>query len=431
VTQQTDDFGLFLIRPRIKHSKVRWSNFLIQSAMHCTLVEKRAVYCIAEKVKELFVEKNLGVPENWKELYVHLNEEDLRNIGGKKNVPRTYEALKQLGKRFIPVKGTSEKGEPLKGRIHWIDAFFYNSVTKTYDVRISPEILPYMINVTEKFTTIDVGTAMALKSKESQKMYELCCQYSGNYRYRDHDSVKYDNIYKKRVVVISVEKLRQIFCLDEVKDERSGRVEKEACYKNFYFIRKNILKKAQEELYSLYKYGDSDVWFDFVAGPKVGKANKITSVTIFIYTRKHPKVGCDRPWQEGDEELNPYIGITEKPVLTPKQKVHANPLREAGTDLQQEYLARLLNKYLEPDEVAYYMRKALEESRRSLFNQKDSILQVILVIQEKEKQSRFRNGTKAYQRNNLIDYVFTKNLQREFNWSIPRIDKPNHLRRRK
>ena len=59
--------------------------------MHCTLVEKRAVYCIAEKVKELFVEKNLGVPENWKELYVHLNEEDLRNIGGKKNVPRTYE----------------------------------------------------------------------------------------------------------------------------------------------------------------------------------------------------------------------------------------------------------------------------------------------------------------------------------------------------
>jgi len=43
-------------------------------------------------VKHKYVEKNLGVPDNWKELYFHLTDEDLGVIGGEKNVPRTYEA---------------------------------------------------------------------------------------------------------------------------------------------------------------------------------------------------------------------------------------------------------------------------------------------------------------------------------------------------
>lgn len=429
--KQTEDFGIFQIRPVIHHAKVRWSNFLIQSAMHCTLVEKRAIYCIARKVKELFVEKNLGVPENWKDLYVQLSEQDLGLIGGKKNVPRTYEALKQLGKRFIPVSYDNDKGENIKGRIHWIDAFFYNTVTKTYDVRISPEILPYMINVTENFTTIDVGTAMALKSKESQKMYELCCQFSGDYRYRDHDSVQYGYMYKKRVTVISISELRRIFSLDEIKDDRSGKVEKKACYKNFYFIRKNIIEKAQAELYELYQRGDSDVWFDFVVGPKEGKAKRVTSIMIFIYSRKHPKQGADRPWQEGDEELNPYMGICEESTQSPQQKLHANPLHEMGTDCQQQYLAQLLSKYLEPEEVGYYMRMTQQQAQRNLFNQADSYLQVIMVVQDKEKQQHFRKSTKAYKRNNLINYVFTKNLQQAFNWNIPRPNKPDHLRRKR
>jgi hypothetical protein len=70
--------------------------------MSCSLIERRALYLITAKVKEVFKDNELDVPEHWKDLIVTMSEDDLKAIGGKKNVPRTYTALKELGKRFIP-----------------------------------------------------------------------------------------------------------------------------------------------------------------------------------------------------------------------------------------------------------------------------------------------------------------------------------------
>ena len=48
---------------------------------------------------------------------------------------------------------------------------------------------------------------------------------------------------------------------------------------------------------------------------------------------------------------------------------------------------------------------------------KDSYIQVIQVIQEKEKQKKFAEGTRQYKRNNLIDFALKENLK-DFGWSI-------------
>ena len=40
-----------------------------------------------------------------------------------------------------------------------------------------------------------------------------------------------------------------------------------------------------------------------------------------------------------------------------------------------------------------------------------------MVVQEKERQSKFIKGTKQYKRNAIIDYVMKENLK-EFGWSI-------------
>lgn len=42
---------------------------------------------------------------------------------------------------------------------------------------------------------------------------------------------------------------------------------------------------------------------------------------------------------------------------------------------------------------------------------------MIQVIQEKESQKKFKNGTKQYKRDNIMDYVLLKNLQ-DYGWSI-------------
>ena len=82
---------------KVTHEQIRWSNAIVNSPVMYGLIERRALYFITGEVKHKFTEKNLGVPENWKDLYFHLTDEDLGLIGGQKNVPRTYEALSKLG----------------------------------------------------------------------------------------------------------------------------------------------------------------------------------------------------------------------------------------------------------------------------------------------------------------------------------------------
>ena len=367
---------------KIHHENVSWSNVIINSPISYNLLERRAMYFLSAEVKHKFVEKGLGVPDNWKELYFYLKDNDLGIIGGKKNVPRTYEVLCSLGKKFIPIVKTTSDGRIMEGKAHWVDAFFYNQEEDHYVVRISPEIMPYLINLTQDFTSFDIGTAMKLRSKYSQKMYELCCKYGGDFRYSTP--------------------------ITKAQGTRTGKVKKASSFRNFNSIRCNILELAQNELFWMYQNQASDYWFDFQAGPKAGRGGKVQSVFIYIYSRTHPKEGSLQPWQEGDLPLDPYE--TEKQEhrekRTPAQKLHSNVWYG-----------------LEHQEEVYYMMKICEQARRF----KDSYTQVIQVIQEKESQKKFMNGTKQYKRNNIMDYVLRKNLQ-DYGWSI---EPPTSRRERK
>ena len=48
---------------------------------------------------------------------------------------------------------------------------------------------------------------------------------------------------------------------------------------------------------------------------------------------------------------------------------------------------------------------------------KDTWIQVIQVIQEKESQPKFRDANKNYQRKNLKEFVFKVNLL-DYGWSV-------------
>ena len=59
----------------------------------------------------------------------------------------------------------------------------------------------------------------------------------------------------------------------------------------------------------------------------------------------------------------------------------------------------------------------MAQIRKEARYHKDSYIQVIQVIQEKEKQKKFAGGTRQYKRNNLIDFALKENLK-DFGWSI-------------
>ena len=203
------------------HENIRWSNAIVDAPVVYSLLERRTLYFLTGEVKHKYTEKNLGVPENWKELYFHLTDKDLGVIGGKNNVLHTYEALSELGKKFIPVSFRNEKGQLITGKVHWVDSFFYNEQTGLYDVRVSPEIMPYLIDISKSFTTFDLGTAMLLRSKYTQKMYELCSQFCGDFRFCSQTEEDAGNIFKKRVLPIQMTDFRRIFNLDEIRDPRT------------------------------------------------------------------------------------------------------------------------------------------------------------------------------------------------------------------
>jgi hypothetical protein len=410
--RQKNDINRLTELATIQHENVTWSNDLISSPISCSLLERRVMYFITGVVKHKYVENGLNVPENWKELYFYMTDRDLGIIGGQKNIRYTYDVLTKLGMKFFPITYHRPNGSVIVGRIHWVDTFFYDEEKDIYAIRISPEIMPLLINLTQNFTTFDLGTAMRLRSKYTQKLYELCCKYGGDYRFSDGQEETTGNVYKKRVVPIAMEYFRVLFNLNEIRDKKTGRVLQESSYESYKDIRSNILQVAQNELYDLFMFHASNVWFDYQAGPRKGKGGKTSSIIIYVYTRENPKEGLCRPWQKGDEELWPYEPeYVEKKRKTPQQKLHANIFY--GADRQEEIVISLLSKYLSRRELTYYMGIINKEARLCY----DSYTQVIQVILEKEKQPKFKKGTKQYKRNNIIEYALQENLK-EYGWSI-------------
>ena len=314
----------------------------------------------------------------------------------------------------MPVSFRNEKGKLVVGKVHWIDTFFYNTKTGLYDVRVSPEIMPYLIDISRNFTTFDLGTAMLLRSKYTQKMYELCNQFSGNFRYSDQSEKDSGVVYKKRVLPIQIADFRRIFNLDEVIDPRTKKVITPASYTNFKSIRENILDVAQKELYELYACHQSNIWFDYKEGPRKGRGGRVSSVYIFIYTRDYPKEGNGQPWKKGDEPLSPFeIYVEPQKHLTSYQRIRQSHWYKADMPSQEQVVEVLLRRYLHEDEVKYYLRQLSFMARKHA----DTYMQVIQVIEDKEKQPKFKNGTPAYKHNNIIYYVLKENLK-AFGWSL-------------
>lgn len=396
--------------PTEQHNEtIVWSNHLVNSPAVFSLLEKRVLYFLSLQIKHRFVDKGLDAPGAWKDLCFQLSDRDLGVIGGKTHVLQTYEALSDLGEKFMTISYYNKKKQLIFGKVHWVDSFTYNTATKLYDVRMSPELMPYLINLAKAFTAFNAHTALGLRSKYSQKLYEFCCEFSGNFRFPRAKS--HDKAFRKNVYPIRVEDLRYLLDLKEKRDERTGRVLQAEKYPNFCDMKRNVLLPAQKELCELYHQGKSEVWFDCVPYQREGR--RVISLLLFIYTKQHPKPGLQKLWEEGDEPLNPFEEFTGAALKQQEQIPHcASP---ATPELVQKVELQL-QRYLEAREVEYY----LGYIQTKVGGTYEAYSQVLQVLQAKEKQEKFQRGTRAYQRTSIMHYALQENLK-EFGWSIPEL----------
>ena len=111
------------------------------------------------------------------------------------HIVRTYTTIRALAQKSIIQFRYNKQNQLIIDYFHWIDAFRWNTETNDYTVRVSPELYDYVISLTKSFTVLNLHTAIFLESKYSQKFYEFCCQYSGDFRFIDPSTPNV--IYKK------------------------------------------------------------------------------------------------------------------------------------------------------------------------------------------------------------------------------------------
>jgi Initiator Replication protein. len=393
-----------------------FNNLLLRSPLRYTMMERRFLYKLSEAIKMRYEEMGLTMRDNWQNLVFNMTDRDLASVGGNTNVMRTYKTVRSLAQKAIVQFHENEDKQLVVDYFHWIDAFRWNTSTNDYTVRVSPELYDYVINLTKSFTVLNLHTAILLESKYSQKFYEICYLYSGDFRFIDPTTP--DETYKKRVLKMSIEAFRFTFGLSELHDPKTGELLEKEKYQRFKTMVEKVILPAQRELYALYKNHLCDVWFDFEVLDRYGRGRNGSpkNLRFYIYSREFPKSNdaeMDRPWQEGDAMLFPYEEKALKKAPKEKTFKQTDWLSLDG-EFQRDTVRQLLKSYLDNDAADYYITRIDEEQRQS----NDTYSQVIQVIYEKQKQAKFQQGTKKYKQKCLIDFVFAQNLK-EYGWSIP------------
>ena len=119
----------------------------------------------------------------------------------------------------------------------WFEVGFINYGTwekgGNIEFQVSKKILPFFVELTQRFTEYSLVVAMGLKSKWSQRFYEICCQWK--------------NAGGR---TIDIKELRLIFQLEQK-------------YKEYASLKKFVIHTAYKELKALYEKGQSDVYFEY------------------------------------------------------------------------------------------------------------------------------------------------------------------------
>lgn len=102
---------------------------------------------------------------------------DFQNRYGLQRV-KAYEELKEVGERLFERKLViNDAGNETRTAIRWVSAVRYSKGKGALTLHFSPEILPYLSQLRERFTTYSLSAIANLTSVFAIRLYELLAQY--------------------------------------------------------------------------------------------------------------------------------------------------------------------------------------------------------------------------------------------------------------
>jgi len=157
-----------------KNEIISQSNALTSSRYDFSPTEKRVLYHIIAKVRHDYVEGTMQ-RDLWNNMYVYINSSDLSSIADADHTERARQALRDLRHKDVEIK--DDEGNWLN--VGFINYAKYRAKTKQYEVEVSKEIMPHLVELARNFTSYSLTVAISLKSKYSQRFYEWAHQYLG------------------------------------------------------------------------------------------------------------------------------------------------------------------------------------------------------------------------------------------------------------
>lgn len=297
-----------------KDIKLSQSNALTKSRYDFSRYQKNAFYKIIEKVRTAPQATLFG------ELIVEFYPNDFGEISSPEHTRLAKDALRSLRQKDIEIE--DEEGNWLN--VGFINYVYYNAKLNTFEVEVSRKIMPQLIELSKEFTTYSLVVAMSLKSKYSQRFYELGCQYQ--------------NKKPSPVFYIDIEELREMFCLG------SG-------YKLKSDVKKRIIDVAMSELKEAFQRNECDLWLEDWEDEVLKKGNK----TRFWF-RVHKRINADT--KIGSEQLirqltqihNIVKSIFKKDKKYVERIIEALKLDNEKIPPIHERLLRLLNEEVKKGE---------------------------------------------------------------------------------
>jgi len=236
-----------------KNSLILQDNRLTTARYELSLIEKRIYYLVINKIRQDYIINDHGNRTLFNDLIIKFNAATLSKDTNAKNRKEIKKALKTLRLRsFEWTNGDDEESPDYEylelGFIDW-QSWKGNEIT----FQISRKLVPFLVELSKNFTSYSLLIAMSLKSKWSQRLYEMASQWraAGGF-------------------YISIEELRRRFVLENK-------------YQKYGALKKYVLEVAKNEIKALYDQNQIDFYFEY---SEEKKGRSVTGLNFKIISNK-------------------------------------------------------------------------------------------------------------------------------------------------
>lgn len=308
--------------------KLRQSNRLTTARYELSLIEKRVMYHIIREVRKRYVLSDSGQKSLFDDLTLNIKITELaKEIWDAKHVSEVKKGLISLRLRSFEYQNEYAGDLELD---EWLIVGFINyaEIKKGIaEVQVSKKLIPYLVELTQQYTEYSLTVAMSLRSKWSQRIYEICSQWrsAGGFR-------------------ISLRDLREQFILEDK-------------YKMYAALNEKVLQVAHKELKTLYDAGQCDLYFEY-AEEKNGRS--VENLRFKVISRE----GLNAP-NSIDLLRQTLIILQELFEVTKKKK---------NTD----YIAKVISKLQKSPDLIPHAHKRITEILASGISEPTRLIRFVL-----------------------------------------------------